>query len=497
MGVDRSAEITVNFSNPSALAEEVSRTATGPGGKAGAGSRGGVQGGSQEAALEALSRLSLPTTSEEIWRYTDVSFLAEGEYRLPVDLLGNGVGPSVGPIEVKQIASLGEEGRGEIDAWAKASGIDGASSEVLADLAPLAGLVRLERGVVKAAVLSEEAARAGLEVRAEGAVSAGSQGRSWTLCPLDQDVFTALTAAAAIDVVLRVPAGALLERPVVFMVEAQPSEGNRPEVVPIHFVVEVEEEASLSVVFFHAGGDNSSGARTVMLPVTEVFVGRGARLCYVTIQDYASSCVHIETTRMRLDAGAQVSSAAVVLGATLSRHRFECLLAGEGAESEMLGVYFGNEEQHIDFRTLQDHQAPRTVSDLLYKGAVEDNATAVYAGLVRVEKDAQKINGFQTNKNLVLSEGASAESIPTLEILANDVRCSHASSIGPVDEDEVYYLETRGIDPETAEQLVVEGFFEEVIERIPAGFMSDRIRAEVREKFEARKSTAASAPSGQ
>jgi Fe-S cluster assembly protein SufD len=136
----------------------------------------------------------------------------------------------------------------------------------------------------------------------------------------------------------------------------------------------------------------------------------------------------------------------------------------------------------LDFRTLQDHAAPRTRSDLLFKGAVEDEARSVYSGLVRLRREAQKANAFQTNRNLVLTEGASAESIPNLEIEANDVRCSHASTVGPIDDDQRYYLETRGVPPATAERLIVLGFFEDVFARLPVPALATPLRRAVDEK---------------
>ena len=121
----------------------------------------------------------------------------------------------------------------------------------------------------------------------------------------------------------------------------------------------------------------------------------------------------------------------------------------------------------LDFRTLQDHDAPNTRSDLLFKGAVEDTAQSVYSGLIRIRPDAQKSVAFQTNRNLVLTEGADARSVPNLEIEADDVKCSHASTVGPVDDDQLYYLATRGVPPEEAERLVVLGFFDDVFDRLP------------------------------
>jgi Fe-S cluster assembly protein SufD len=141
----------------------------------------------------------------------------------------------------------------------------------------------------------------------------------------------------------------------------------------------------------------------------------------------------------------------------------------------------------LDFRTLQDHDAPRTRSDLLFKGAVEDDARSVYSGLIRLRPPAQKAEAYQTNRNLVLTEGASAESIPNLEIEANDVRCSHASTVGPIDDDQRYYLETRGIPPEEAERLIVLGFFDDVFDRLPVTSLTGRLRNAVIDKIEHRR----------
>jgi Fe-S cluster assembly protein SufD len=162
--------------------------------------------------------------------------------------------------------------------------------------------------------------------------------------------------------------------------------------------------------------------------------------------------------------------------------RTESLLTGTAAESDLLAVYFGDGEQMLDFRTLQDHAAPHTRSDLLFKGAVEDDARSVYSGLVHLRPEAQRSVASQTNRNLVLTEGAGAESIPNLEIEANDVRCSHASAVGPIDEDQRYYLESRGIPPEQAEKLIILGFFDDVLDRLPVPTLARSLRRSVERK---------------
>jgi Fe-S cluster assembly protein SufD len=141
-----------------------------------------------------------------------------------------------------------------------------------------------------------------------------------------------------------------------------------------------------------------------------------------------------------------------------------------------------------DFRTLQDHVAPKTHSDLLFKGAVQDQASSVYTGLIRIRHDAKGSAAFQTNRNLTLSHGAWAESVPNLDIQTNDVKCSHASTVGPIDDEQRFYLESRGIPPEVAERLVVLGFFDEVLDQLPVGPLASELRQQVSAKLQRRTS---------
>ena len=205
------------------------------------------------------------------------------------------------------------------------------------------------------------------------------------------------------------------------------------------------------------------------------------------MQDHGPEIWQIALVRATVGRDATLRASAVALGGDYARLRSEALLTGAGASSEMVAVYFANENQMLDFRTLQDHDAPHTTSELLFKGAVEDEAESVYSGLVRLRPPAQRANATQTNRNLVLSEGASAKSIPNLEIECDDVRCSHASAVGPIDADQLYYLATRGVPPDVAERLIVFGFFEDAIERLAFGSGTERLRAAVTRKFDARR----------
>jgi Fe-S cluster assembly protein SufD len=158
---------------------------------------------------------------------------------------------------------------------------------------------------------------------------------------------------------------------------------------------------------------------------------------------------------------------------------------GQGADGRLLAVYFGDGHQMHDFRTVQHHQAPRTRSDLLYKGAVANSARSVYSGLIRVEKGAAGTNAMQTNRNLVLHQGAHADSVPNLEIEDNDVRCSHASAVGPIADDERFYLESRGVPSDVADRLIALGFLDEVLGQIPVPALADSLRLMLAAKLDA------------
>jgi Fe-S cluster assembly protein SufD len=200
--------------------------------------------------------------------------------------------------------------------------------------------------------------------------------------------------------------------------------------------------------------------------VTEIVVGDGARVRYASVQDWGRGVTHLGVQRATVGRDAEIRTLAIGFGADLARAEAETILAQPGGFSEMLGIFFADEDQHFDHRSLQDHVAPNCTSDLLYKGALRDRSRAVYSGWVHVRPDAQKTNAMQTSRNIVLSEHAKADAIPNLEIEANDVRCGHAASVGPVDDETLFYLQSRGIPRDEAERLIVTGFFQEVLDRV-------------------------------
>jgi Fe-S cluster assembly protein SufD len=206
--------------------------------------------------------------------------------------------------------------------------------------------------------------------------------------------------------------------------------------------------------------------RALSAAVAELVVGPAARVRYVSIQEWGEGVTHLGVQRAHVERDADFRSLSIGFGASLARAETEAILQGEGGSSEMLGIFFADETQHFDHRTEQDHVAPNCTSDLLYKGALRDESRGVYSGWVHVRPGAQKTNAMQTSRNIILSEGAFGRAIPNLEIEANDVRCGHAASVGPVDDEQLFYLMSRGISREEAEKLVVFGFFNEVLDRI-------------------------------
>jgi Fe-S cluster assembly protein SufD len=248
----------------------------------------------------------------------------------------------------------------------------------------------------------------------------------------------------------------------------------------------VAGESSEVTVLDRFGSPEIGGVGHFVDAVVELLVGDNARVRYLSVQEHGPHTWQVALQRAHVGRDASLHSSAVALGGDYARLRSESRLDGDSAESDLMAVYFGDHTQMLDFRTLQDHDAPNTRSDLLFKGAVEDHAHSVYSGLIRLRPAARKANAGQTNRNLVLTEGAGAESIPNLEIEANDVHCSHASAVGPIDEDQLYYLESRGVRPADAERLIVLGFFDDVLERLPIPTLVRALRRTVVEKVEHR-----------
>jgi Fe-S cluster assembly protein SufD len=220
--------------------------------------------------------------------------------------------------------------------------------------------------------------------------------------------------------------------------------------------------------------------------MVSIDVADAARLRYLNVQDLGPRVTQVGYQASRIGRDASLYSSVVALGGDYARVRTDSRIDGKGGSAELNALYFTDGDRMHDFRTLQDHAAPSTNSDLLFKGAVQDRGRSVYSGMIRVRPEARGTRAFQTNRNLVLSEGAGAESVPNLEILTDDVSCSHASAVGPVDEEQLYFLESRGIPPVVAERLIVLGFLGEVLDRLPSPTLVAGLRAAIARRLQSR-----------
>ncbi len=239
--------------------------------------------------------------------------------------------------------------------------------------------------------------------------------------------------------------------------------------------------SAATVVEQHAGG----GAG-LLLPATGILVAPAAqgwvrRAAAARSRPAGPSA----PSTSRRSQEANVTAGLAGFGGDYARLRTDCRLTGRGASGTLLAAYFGDGDQTLDYRTFQDHAAPDTTSNLLFKGTVSDRSRSVYTGLIRVAKDARGTNAFQTNRNIKLSEDAWAESVPNLQIENNDVHCSHASAVGPIDEEQRFYLESRGVPTTVAERLIVAGFFAEVFDALPTAVLRPQLDAAVAAKLTA------------
>lgn len=401
------------------------------------------------AAAERLAELAWPTDTEEVWRYSRVNELDLGRFR-PF------TGEELGAPEAVTAPGGGPFG---------------------AEVGEHAALLVVRDGRVVHHDITPELAASGVTVCGIATCDAAMvEPYLGSVADASPDAFTALhDAFLAGGPFVHVPRGVVVERPIVILHWA---DGDGLASFP-HTLVVADEASEVTVIERHASPPH---VVHFVDAVVELAVGDGAQVRHVGVQEYGDATWAVTLQRAHLGRDARLSSSAVALGGDYARVRTEARLDGPGAESEALAVYFGDGHQMHDFRTFQDHVAPRTRSDLLFKGAVEDTARSVYSGLVRIRPDAQKVEATQSNRNLVLTEGAGAESIPNLEIEADDVRCSHASTVGPIDDDQRYYLETRGVRPDDAERLIVLGFFEDVFARLPVPELATPLRRAVHEK---------------
>jgi len=286
--------------------------------------------------------------------------------------------------------------------------------------------------------------------------------RAFDAVRVDESKFTALWHAMwRGGVFVYVPQGVEALVPVWI---AHPASGDDRAVFPATVVV-LDEGASLTVIDAYA---SPSGHAALLSDAMVILAaGRDARLDYNTVQQWGEGVWHIALQRTVLDANARLRFMGVTLGARVQKAWWEVMLDGTGSEADVLGICFGDGTQHFDHQSLQAHRGPETRSNLLLKVAVRDQARSVYGGMIDVAPTAVHADGYVANRNLLLSHGAKADSIPRLEIRANDVKCGHGATAGHIDSDQRFYLMARGVPPEEASSLIVRGFMDDVLDRVP------------------------------
>jgi Fe-S cluster assembly protein SufD len=385
---------------------------------------------SRTEALERYRELPLPDTTEEHWRFTDL----------------RGFDPE----------AFDGEGR-------------------TAESAP-GSMLELE--VAAEAVVTEtgiEITRAPNEIRFEPLDEA--QERLGSLVGWQDDKFAAHNAAAwKHGLLVHVPGGLELERPL-FVRVVNAIEGAS---LFWRLLVIAEEGSRFSLVEEYSS--MSPDLHGYFNGVTELFVEQAAKLEYVSLQNLSRETWHFASHHARVERDAELDWVSGGFGSKKGKVWIQNDLAGPGATSRVTGAYFADADHHLDYDTFQEHMAPNTESDFAFKGALRDTATAVWRGMIRVERDAQKTNAYQECRNLMLSPTAHAVPIPGLEILANDVRCTHGATVGRVDREQLFYLMARGLPRAEAERLIVRGFFQDVLDRIEL----DPVREAVTSALEAR-----------
>ncbi len=383
---------------------------------------------SRDEARTRYEKLALPTTSDEHWRFTNLKGFDPDAYS--IDAAGSGARPE----SMLDIDAAGS-------AFVNESGIE---------------IVGVPAGVTFEPLGEDELV--GQLVAAD-------------------DKFTSHNAAMwKHGLLVRIPKGVRVEKPLYVRIVSSVDGG-----ALFWRLVVVAEEGS-HVTFIEELVSDSPELAAYTNVVTELYVESNAKLEYVSIQNLSTQTWHFASHRAQVGRDAELDWVAGGFGSKRGKTWIRNILDGSGATSRVTGAYFADGDQHLDYDTYQEHAAPNTESDFAFKGALRDGSTAVWRGMIRVEPDAQKTNAYQENRNLILSTEAHADSIPGLEILANDVRCTHGATSSPVDRNELFYCMARGMSRGDAERLIVRGFFQDILDRIAL----DPVRDAVAQALEAR-----------
>jgi Fe-S cluster assembly protein SufD len=403
-------------------------------------------------AWNSFKRLSLPINTEEAWRRTDIHTLPVEKFKLKVDGEAKDF-PSVREDLLKPL--IADQHGGQIILTPGGVKID--LDEKLS-----------QKGVIFTDLITAEQKYPDLIAKMIGKTVNIEEGK-----------FAALAGAFAQNgVVLYVPKGLIVEEPLHSVLWGPGA--NLAHVS--HILVLVDEGASVTYVHESASPDDMS-SNSMHAGLVEIQVMQDASMKFVELQSWGRHVWNFSHERVRVERGGNLDWIFGAIGSRLTKNFSELDLAGEGAQGRMSGFYFTDGNQHLDHDTQQNHLAPHTTSDLLFKGALKGKSRSVWQGMIYVAPGAQKTDGYQANRNLVLSDGARADSIPGLEILADDVRCTHGATVGKLEQEPLFYLMSRGIPRAEAEKIVVEGFFDPIFQRIPFEGVRERFQEYIANKM--------------
>lgn len=402
-------------------------------------------------AWELFERLPMPTPDDEAWRRTDLRAMPIDSFRLPSD----GIHAELAPIPEDILHPLvADQYGGQIVLL---------PGDARVEIEPSL----LEKGVVFTDLRTAEREYPHLVARVAGKVVRPDEGK-----------FAALAAALAqTGVFLYIPKGLHLEQPLHSILWGPGS--NLAHIT--HIMVLVDEDAE--VTYVHEAASPTEEAASFHAGLVEIILEAGARMHFVELQSWGRHVWNFSHERIQVGRDATVDWIFGAVGSKLTKNFSELNLVGEGATGRMSGFYFTDDTQHFDHDTQQNHLAPHTTSDLLFKGALKGKSRSVWQGMIYVAPNAQRTDGYQANRNLVLSDDARADSIPGLEICANDVRCTHGATVGKLEEAPLFYLLSRGIPRPEAERLLVEGFFDPIMQRIPFDGVRTRFQKAIEEKL--------------
>ena len=404
----------------------------------------------RQQAWDAYVNLPMPTNQDEAWRRTELRQLDAGSFRL-VDT--DQKFPEAAP---ELLAPLVDEAHGgQIVLGPKGSTVT-LSAELQA------------QGVVFTDLQTAEKQYPDLLKKVLGKLVRSDEGK-----------FAALAAAMAQSgVLLYVPRNTKAGAPLHSVIWGP----GVNQAYFSHILVYVEDGASVTYVHEMASPTEAVG-QVLHAGIVEIFVGDGAQLNFVELQSWGEHVWNFTHERARVGRDATLDWIFGAIGTHLTKNFSDLDLVADGATGRMSGFYFTDGVQHLDHDTQQNHLAPHTTSDLLFKGALKDKSRSVWQGMIYVAPGAQKTDGYQANRNLVLSTTARADSIPGLEILADDVRCTHGATVGKIDPEQVFYLQSRGMDYPEAERLIVEGFFDPIMQRIPFEGVRERLKNAIQNKL--------------